>query len=531
MKQDRKKLAESVQNISLRMFQSLARAFPVACASDEFYYFPQVRLPEKRWSEWDNFSPDFIMDTARSLSEWETELSKLETKSSHSDLSIDITLLKTIAKTLREQLTEVRTWERQPTFYLTLANIGLAEAIAVDNPEVLQKRASTLPEFLDQAGGNLRNVPVLFRDLGLEMCLDTKKYIAGLTKSFSGLDPAYDALLRYEKTLRKVPVCDHFRLEAALLEKILQQHIGCDLYIQEIAEVLDLEIKEMQAVLKTEAHRFESSNDPDFNGSQTWMSLLRNLPLPQITKQELTLLYKEEVSRLSSFCLDQDLIPQQMVQNSPVSVKTMPDELSTIRTASSYSISPSYPAQGGTFYILQTFESREAQTELLREYRMLTAHETYPGHHVLDSTRWTLDNPIRRVLEFPIFYEGWACFAESLLQKTGYFSGPKDRLLLAKRRLWRAVRGKVDLGLQTGDMDMAAAKRTLIACGISKERAESSVRRYPLNPGYQLCYTLGLRRFLDLFESYGHERPSLFVSTILTQGEIGFVFLEDIFKS
>ena len=71
---------------------------------------------------------------------------------------------------------------------------------------------------------------------------------------------------------------------------------------------------------------------------------------------------------------------------------------------------------------------------------MTTAHETWPGHHLLDISRWCLDRPLRRSLEHPLFYEGWACFAEEMTARTGYFADPWDRFILAQRRLRRRPR-------------------------------------------------------------------------------------------
>jgi uncharacterized protein (DUF885 family) len=207
----------------------------------------------------------------------------------------------------------------------------------------------------------------------------------------------------------------------------------------------------------------------------------------------------------------------------------MPSFLSAIRTASSYSISPIYPISRGIFYILNTSPaSNDSQQNYHREYQMLSAHETYPGHHLLDSCRSRLRRSVRRYIEQPLFYEGWACFAEEMMKITGYFNRPADRLLLAKRRLWRAIRGKIDIGLQTGTMDIETAASYLQKAGISKQQALSSVRKYPLNPGYQVCYTLGLRRFLALYERYGQNYLQKFVRTILDQGEIRFKDLETV---
>jgi hypothetical protein len=45
---------------------------------------------------------------------------------------VDLSFLKQTIPTLREQLTEVRSWEKQPTFYLTIACLGDAEALESD---------------------------------------------------------------------------------------------------------------------------------------------------------------------------------------------------------------------------------------------------------------------------------------------------------------------------------------------------------------------------------------------------------------
>ena len=65
---------------------------------------------------------------------------------------------------------------------------------------------------------------------------------------------------------------------------------------------------------------------------------------------------------------------------------------------------------------------------------------------------------------------------------------------------------------------------------MSIDHATSSSRRYLLNPGYQLCYTLGILRFIDLFDRYGHDDVPEFVKFALGQGEINFDDLERILK-
>jgi uncharacterized protein (DUF885 family) len=112
------------------------------------------------------------------------------------------------------------------------------------------------------------------------------------------------------------------------------------------------------------------------------------------------------------------------------------------------------------------------------------------------------------------------------MRQTGYFNSPGERLLVARRRLWRAIRGKVDIGLQTGAMDLKMAAGYLGKTGVVVKDAISVVRKYPLNPGYQLCYTIGLHRFLDLYQRHGQQNLKNFVAAVLCRGEIDFKDLE-----
>ena len=522
--------SSSVETIGRSMVAAIADTFPVACASDEFYYFPQVRLPERQWSTWDNFSPETVTELARRLSAWEDELEGLSSYEFDFEVQIDIAILQKLARTLREHLSEVRSWESQPTFYLTLACIGLAEAMESEDPAAKHERAGSLHTFLDQAGSNLNRIPILFRDIGLEMVPDTRNYLVLLEEVLPELKHALAALDRFEDTLRKVTTREDFLLPGDLLERVFRYHINGNMDIPEIEQALDHEIEAMQEILNREAKSLVPDKLKIQSSQQLWSEALETIPVPAIGKGGPVRLLQGEINRQVKHCLAQGLVSHRLVASCPVSVASMPLFLSAIRAGSSYSIPPEHPPSGGRFYILTNYAQDKSQQAYLRQYRMTCAHETFPGHHLLDASRWSLARPLRRVVEQPIFYEGWACFAEELMRLTGYFSEPEDRLLLARRRLLHAIRSKVDIGLQTGTMDVQDAAKSLEANGISTERAMSLARKYTLNPGYQLCYTLGLRQFLDIFARYGHQNLPEFVKVVLGQGEIDFKDLEKILQ-
>jgi len=191
-----------------------------------------------------------------------------------------------------------------------------------------------------------------------------------------------------------------------------------------------------------------------------------------------------------------------------------------VRSNAAFSMPPGHPPGGGTFFILDTGPG----AAIPPDHRLLTAHETYPGHHLLDTCRWRHPRPVRRHLEFPIFYEGWASFAEELLFETGFFEGAVDRLLMAKRRFWRALRGQVDLDIHMRRRSLDGAAALLTSHGLSARRAAAMVRRYSLKPGYQLAYSIGRRRFKRLWTAFRQREgdPAVFARRVLAQGEIGF---------
>lgn len=496
--------------------------FPITSASDEFYYFPQVVSPERNWSKWDRFSKEAIGEFTQSLSSLESDLDDYKQHCRIQpiplELDIDMALLQSTLITLREQLCEVRTWEQQPTFHLSIACIGLAEALSADDPWAAEARAKSLPIFIQNAIQTLNNIPALFRELGLNMLTGTKTYLRSLLGRLPILAEALIKLDELEYFLRNTETRSDFRLNRGLLESVLYSHLDIRLDPISIQAALDSEIHDMQLQLEN----ISNGIVPD----EHWENVMAAIPLPVIPDKGLLFLYQDQITQLAKHCLSSGFLTPDDLKTCPVTVQPVPSFLSATRTASSYSVQPEHPPKGGTFYIINADNPQEASKPYQREFRILSAHETYPGHHYLDSVRLSLNNPIRRHIEKPLFYEGWACFAETLMQKTGYFDNPHDKLLLARRRLWRAIRGKVDLGLQTGDMNFGSAAEYLMKTGISKTDAKTVVYKYALNPGYQLCYTLGLKQFLSLYRSFGTSHINRFVTCAVSQGEISFQDLE-----
>lgn len=431
-------------------------------------------------------------------------------------MAVSVDLLSRLLTTLEEQLDRVRPQKTQPTFYLTIISIGLAEAMDVDY-ETFGRRIKHLPRFLDIARSTLEAVPAVFRDLALDMIPKVVSWLDQLPMTDDERQGARGALTRFAAHLERLDGPSDFRLSKDLYARIADFHMGCQMGLEDIAWQLDNEIDAASHDLTAAARRIRPG--------KPWLEIFNALPVPGADGNDAAGLFMGGIAQLKSHCLENGLIDGNVFAGSDVEIRTIPEHMTLIRANAAYSMPPGHPPKGGVFYIRPV-----SQQPLPRDMMLLAAHETYPGHHLLDTARWRLAQPLRRCLEFPLFYEGWASISEEILFDTEFFSGPADQLMMAKRRYWRAFRGRADFRIHTGQWRLSEAASALADVGlVSPEQALAMVRRYALKPGYQLSYAIGRRKFRQIYTAYlgQGKTPAQFVRDALAEGEIGFDHLAE----
>ncbi|MGD9216606.1 MAG: DUF885 family protein [Desulfobacteraceae bacterium] len=507
--------SEQLDLLAREIYAALAEQFPVCLSSDEFHFFPHYRSERHEVGDWDDFSPDAVRSFLTRASHWRGRLEKLRPHPPVEALTINIELLSRVLTTLEGQLGLVQPQKSQPTFYLTILSIGLAQSLE-QSRDAFGRRMAALPKFLAAAASNLTKVPTVFRDLAIEMISSLSAWITLLPLTEGRRSCAMAALQNFRDHLRRIQTEPDFRLDADLYALVADVHMGCGMGPGQIGRRLDDEIEAATGHLVESAGRI-SPGTP-------WQTVFHDLPCAEATDRDVAALYHNGIARLKEHCLQNGFFQEDAVAGCDVEIRTIAEHMMPVRANAAYSMPPGHPPTGGVFYILPA----DRQT-LPRDMLLLAAHETFPGHHLLDTLRWRLDQPLRRCLEFPLFYEGWASFCEEILFDTGFFSGPVDRLLMAKRRLWRALRGRAELRIHTGRRRLREAAAELAAVGlVTPGQALAMVRRYALKPGYQLSYAIGRRRFSQLYKAYtGQGRtPAQFVKAALCEGEIGFDHLE-----
>lgn len=138
-------------------------------------------------------------------------------------------------------------------------------------------------------------------------------------------------------------------------------------------------------------------------------------------------------------------------------------------------------------------------------------HEAVPGHHL--QVGLTMTMPLTRLhrLGFNSAHgEGWALYAERLMDELGWFESPDTRLGFLSAQAFRAARVVVDIGLHTGRRIPAgwknagevwtyelAVEHMMRASGEGRASMESEVLRYLSMPSQAITYKLGERAWLE----------------------------------
>ncbi|MER7751277.1 DUF885 domain-containing protein [Kitasatospora sp. NPDC097643] len=141
-------------------------------------------------------------------------------------------------------------------------------------------------------------------------------------------------------------------------------------------------------------------------------------------------------------------------------------------------------------------------------------HEGVPGHH-LQLAQWNYVADRLSTYQVSVGgvsanLEGWALYAERLMDELGYLTDPGHRLGYLNAQMMRALRVIVDIGMHAG-LDFPAdspyrpgepvspeAAREFFGryCGLNDEYLDSELVRYLGMPGQAIGYKLGERAWL-----------------------------------
>jgi hypothetical protein len=518
------------------------------CASDEFHFLPRAQAAAGYFDKLDNLNATAIEESIEKIKSFQKAFARLAESESDLEARIDLQILQANIAGFIIEFDKKRIWQFNPLLYLKIAFIGLDHALtkpADEDGERVNRvlaRLSDAHQVLGQALKNITAVPQTYHQASRSMVDDCRRYLGRvatyLTGRISGkpatMLPAYmekaaaalDALDRFLSSLTPQPD-QNFAVKT--LPLTLNQHFLSDRNVDEIYEMAVEDWKVNLALLE----KLKSKIDP----SSSWQDLYHGYFPSDIDTSDTISLYQDEIECLRIFFGGQGFTVETL--DTALEIAETPDYLRSVRGAASFAAAFTADVREKSYFYITTHlagQNTATADDLLRkrfhrEFKLLTAHETIPGHHYLDAVRRKLANPVRRQIESPLYYEGWASYAEYLLIDCGYITSPLDLLVDYKRRLWRSARCQVDVGLTTGKIRLDDAVHLLKVCGFSSEEARRQVDRFRLNPGYQLCYSLGCHEFQQLRAAYSSQMDSTrFHNLLLEGGELPFHLIDLRFK-
>lgn len=422
------------------------------------------------------------------------------------------------------QLEQKSWWESQPGRYIeeavgNLFMLMLGSDKIDRRAECILDRLHNIPRMLDQAFGNLNEVPVEFLEYTLEaghgaetfLSQSVTGFAASLGRSSFGndikkaVDLAGNAVSRFLHRIRHeiTPAAGgSFALGDDLYRYALRVYHMIDESPEELEEIGRTAIVEVSGNLQ----QLAAAIAPD----KTWREVVGEVKKDHPTADGLVAAYEGEMARAREFVREHGLV-------------TLPEDeqLTLIETPafqrSIYAYAAYMPAgpfdqnQHAHFWVTPIDPARspaEQEAQLCghptHNIGLIALHEAYPGHHL----QFTVANRVasryrRHFADSNLFIEGWALYCEEMMRDAGFYSDPRALLLQAKAELWRACRVVIDVGLHTGKMSPAEAVQFLVEQGgLEEVAAHMEVRRYCMTPTQPMTYLMGKRMIMGIRDRY-----------------------------
>lgn len=162
------------------------------------------------------------------------------------------------------------------------------------------------------------------------------------------------------------------------------------------------------------------------------------------------------------------------------------------------------------------------RSSFLREYNAvmidaLMTHQAFPGHALQTAHARAVAAPtaIRAVFPDVLFSEGWAVYAQDIMQAEGFVGSVPDAppaafaLQQVKLRIRGVVNALLDIGYHTEGLDEPRARR-LLATAAMAEEGEFVVKwhRVQLSAGTLTTYHVGHTLMADLVQKVRHSNPN-----------------------
>jgi uncharacterized protein (DUF885 family) len=417
-------------------------------------------------------------------------------------------------------LDEVRSWERDPSYYLDLVAGSVLSVLErgfaspCERLQLATRRLKAVPEVLRAASVNLKRPPRLATEIAITQYTGVLDFYRTTVPSLSGecREPLLHADLA-EADSQAVRAVEEFLqvLRAEVLPKSTEDFaLGQDLVQRRLAAA-ELEEAPVDSLLaagwtaldETRARMAEVAERiaPGLGTRAALDSIRRDAPgagalVPFVESRLDTIRAFLRAHSILTLPAAEDLT----VRETPpfrrsLSFASMdaPGVWERRATRAYLNVTPIDPAWSGQERLDHLAFFNRAAAEIV------AIHEALPGHYYQFLALQRVPARLRQALRSTAYTEGWAHYCEQMMLEEGYGAGDPAielaQLDLALQRIGRLI---ASLSLQTGRMSLADASRLFEErCNMAPVNAAREARRAAVDLD-DLAYTLGKWRILGL---------------------------------
>ncbi|MFD0556496.1 uncharacterized protein (DUF885 family) [Stackebrandtia endophytica] len=407
-------------------------------------------------------------------------------------------------------LTELREHEWNPLQYNPGRLLNALLTRPTDTAEVrltaLIERLSAIPDSLATARGRLSDIPAVFAETGVGQFRGAAQLIRGRLSTLTdevphlrpaasaAADQAVTALTDFSDWLSRQPDGRSPRLGRALWEAKLWHSLDTPLSASELARRAEAMLTQVTDELAECAAQLLGEPASDDVTARALAKLAEDRP----TNDTILPRSREVFAELSAFVREHDLVS---LVDAPLDIVEMPEFARGVSAAYVDPPGALETASVPTFYAISPAPadwSDERTASFFAEYndhmlRNLTVHEAMPGHYLqlAHARRYRGRTRVRQTCFSGTFIEGWAVYAEELLQSYGY-GGLPVRMQQLKMRLRMIINVLLDQSIHCDGMTEEEALHLMVGRGHqSQEEAEGKWARARLSSTQLSTYFVG----------------------------------------
>ena len=418
---------------------------------------------------------------------------------------VDYRLIGSAISRVHWELELLRSWRRDPTFYLDQTLGAIFDRLlqpppfdATRSAQILRRMAN-IPRTIQEATANLDEPVAPFASLAIEQLRDVRSRLQTVSRELKSVLAPESAAQMDGATERAIQALEFYRdwLQQHLPSMAATTSIGPQVYEYFLRRValLPFTPEQLLAMGRQEWERSVAFETYEKN---------RNEGLPQLSiplNQTFQMVREEwEELAIRRLLTEKDLltVPRwvQHYRNLPLPSYLEPlkslgvtDDLTSANRLTENGISYiPVPGPALSYFYLAT----------ARDPRMLLVHEGIPGHYLQMVLSWAHENPIRRHYYDSAVNEGIGFYSEEMMLQAGLFdNSPRTREMIYNFMRLRALRVEVDVKLALGEFTIFEATEYLEnTVPMDHPTAVQEAAFFAASPGQAICYQIGKLQIL-----------------------------------